>query len=194
MMQQCLLPPKGCGQIRDVEEFRISRRGATPTLFRKAVCKICEVRLRLEAKERDPYRHAFLLRRRSHASRWGYSVQQLKDFGWDDILRPAEMKVQFEHCYCPDCPEVIGGKPVLYFYRDMTHGLEDLSIDRIRYDEPPHWPANIRWLCKTCNARQHDKPKSQHAQRILAVREFRQSEHLFATDPFTATYTEDMLL
>ncbi len=189
--KRCAEPPKGCGLERDIEEFRIEgnrSRDDTRVPRRAKVCKICEITLRLAAKALDPYTSAFKQRRRSHASRWGYSVADLVDvYGWDDVRRIGEMRAQFEFGYCPVCVWDNHGVCVLEYFRDMTHGLADLTIDRIRQDEPPWWPNNVRWICKTCNSREGRRPKAEHAAVVQAEHQLR----LFEATP--QTYTQEVM-
>src|SRR5205807_2476454 len=104
----------------------------TPTVYRATICQVCEVGNRLESKERNKFEHSFRQRRRLHASRWGFTVEQLEAWGWDLERRSIEMQAAFENGYCPNCVELDGsGRVTVHFFRDMTHGLSDLTIDRM---------------------------------------------------------------
>jgi hypothetical protein len=160
-----------------IKERRSSGSDVTPTVYRSTICNVCEVAARLESKAADPYRHAFRQRRRQHAKRWGYTVEDLVRMGWDEDRRSIEMQAAYEHGYCPLCIEVdASGKPQVHFFRDMTHGLSDLTIDRMRCEEPPIWPGNIQWVDKTCNSRKHRKDPILHGMRLQAEHDLRVQE------------------
>jgi hypothetical protein len=173
-----------CQLTKPVDEFRIAgnrTRDVTRAELRRApVCKVCEVTNRCEAKELDPYRPAFAQRRRAHASRYGCTVKELERQGWDADRRSIEMRAQFEHGFCPNCIETADGTVTVHFYRDMSRGLAELTIDRINPDLPPIWPGNVQWLCATCNKRKQDRDPILHGQRIQQEHEFRCQEQLEA--------------
>jgi hypothetical protein len=157
-----------CRHVKPVDEFRIKspgRRDVTPKVYRAPVCKVCEVTNRCEAKELEPYKPAFAQRRRAHASRYGCTVKELERLGWDTERRAIEMRAQFEHGFCPNCIETADGSVKVHFYRDMSRGLAELTIDRINPDLPPMWPGNVQWLCATCNKRKQDHNPILHGQR-----------------------------
>jgi hypothetical protein len=164
-----------------IEEFGIKRRrqssdSTIATLYRSKISKPCLIQRRIDARAANPYRHTFAQRRRNHAQRWGYSVAELEAIGWDLDRRSIEMQAMFEFGFCPNCIEVINGVVVVHFYRDMTHGLSDLTIDRLNPELPPVWPGNIQWLDLSCNIRKHDASPIADGQRIQAVHELRLSE------------------
>lgn len=178
---------KRCGTERPVDDFRIdkrhSARGGAEKLYRRAVCIPCEIDKRMEARQQDPFTHAFTQRRRNHATRWGYSVKQLEEWGWRTPQRSAEMRVQYEYGYCPDCVELDG---TVHFYRDMTDGLSELTIDRWDPTQPPRWPGNIRWCCETCNKRKGPKSPAERSDQINAEHAFRLAEQT-VTAPVVVT-------
>jgi hypothetical protein len=176
---------KQCGLAKPTDEFRIKtptvRRGATPKVYRAQICKVCEVTNHDRARELDPYRPAFAQRRRDHASRYGHTVKDLERMGWDTERRSIEMRAQYENGFCPNCIETAEHGVKVHFFRDMSHGLADLTIDRINPDLPPIWPGNIQWLCGTCNKRKRDRNAVLHGQRIQQEHELRCQEQ--ATPP-----------
>jgi 5-methylcytosine-specific restriction endonuclease McrA len=170
-----------CGFTKPVDEFHIKSPGrlrsdVTPKVYRAAICQVCIVGNRCAQKERDPYRPAFAQRRRAHASRYGCSVKDLERMGWDTDRRAIEMQAQFENGFCPNCVETSDGTVKVHFFRDMSRGLAELTIDRINPDLPPVWPGNVQWLCATCNKRKQDRDPILHGQRIQAEHEFRCQE------------------
>jgi hypothetical protein len=105
------------------------------------------------------------------------SVDDLVALGWDLERRSIEMQATFENGFCPNCIELdSSGLPVVHFFRDMTHGLADLTIDRTRPNEPPIWPGNVQWLDKTCNRRKGKKDPILHGQRLQAEHDLRVQE------------------
>lgn len=139
-----------CGKVKPLDEFPINvtrRSELTPTIYRKRACKVCEVERRLAKKQANRFADAFDNRRRRHASSTGYTVAQLKAMGWDD-RRPREMEAQFRHGFCPTCIDDDG---TVHYFRDMTQGLAELTIDIVDPSKPPVWPGNVQWLCMTCN-------------------------------------------
>lgn len=106
--------------------------------------------------------------------------------GWDTERRPIEMEAAFRHGYCPNCVEVRDGEVLVHFFRDMEHGLSDLTIDRINPKEPPVWPGNIQWLDGTCNRRKSRGDPILHGQRLQAEHELRQLELTESDDQLPA--------
>lgn len=162
---------KQCGLVKPAEEFAL--KGATSSLHRRPRCKVCEITNRVERKKADPYRPAFLQRRQHHASRYKMTVADLEAMGWDVERRCIEMRAQYENGFCPACIEANG---VVHYFRDMTNGLAELTIDRIDTSQPPVWPGNVQWLCMTCNRRKQNSSPILHGQRVQAEHELRRSE------------------
>lgn len=168
-----------CKLRKPIEEFRIVGKMRDLThLKRLSTCKVCEVTNRCTQKELDPYKPAFAQRRRDHARRYGCTVKELEQLGWDAERRTIEMRAQFENGFCPNCIETADGAVQVHFYRDMSRGLAELTIDRINPDLAPIWPGNVQWLCATCNKRKQDRDPILHGQRIQQEHEFRIQEQL----------------
>lgn len=180
-----------CKILKPVEEFRIAgnrtRDLTRAELRRTRICKVCEVTNRCEAKDLDPYKPAFAQRRRDHARRYGFTVKELERLGWDAERRTIEMRAQFENGFCPNCIETADGSVKVHFYRTMSRGLAELTIDRINPDLPPIWPGNVQWLCATCNKRKQDRDPILHGQRIQQEHEFRLQEQLSPAEPVQST-------
>lgn len=172
-----------CERWQPHSEFRIKRRrtirrSATPIAYRSKVCKDCEHDARRTRKSTKLFERTFNQRRRNHAARWGYSIEQLIEMGWDTARRAMEMQESFEHGYCPLCIERTDGQVKVHFFRESSLGLSDLSIDRIDPTKPPIWPGNIQWVHKTCNQRKHGKDPILHGQHLQAEHELRLKEEL----------------
>ena len=166
-----------CGKTKPVEDFRVdvtNRREVTPKIYRKRVCKICEVELRLEKKNANQYLNAFRQRRRSHASSTGHGVATLKAMGWDEMQRSREMQAQFENGFCPACIDDDG---TVHFFRDMSEGLAELTIDIIDPGSPPVWPGNVQWLCMTCNRRKQKRSSLEDGLERVMVRQWISDQH-----------------
>lgn len=169
-----------CRKTKPLDEFRVHStfgRELTPKIYRKKICKICEVEVRLEKKQENRCLDAFRQRRRAHARSTGYSVAQLKAMGWDELQRSREMQAQYDNGFCPGCIDDDG---TVHFYRDMTQGLAELTIDIIDPAAPPVWPGNVQWLCMTCNRRKQRKSGLEHGLERAMVRQWIAEEH---TDP-----------
>jgi hypothetical protein len=178
-----------CGFQKPLDEFpKIRRRTApirrsvhTPTgsgvavgeFYRKRICKVCTVTRNAAYKRANLYRETFRRRRRDHARRLGVSVEELHKLGWEIERRTIEMRAYHEDGFCPGCLETDGTK---HFFRDMEHGLGDMTIDIIDPAKPPIWPGNVQWLCNVCNRRKRTMSPILHGQRILAEREFERAE------------------
>lgn len=169
-----------CGKTKPVEEFRVdvtNRHELMPKIYRKKFCKVCEVEVRLEKKHANRYLSAFRQRRQSHARSTGFGVAQLKTMGWDEIQRSREMQAQYENGFCPGCIDDDG---TVHFYREMTQGLAELTIDIIDPAAPPVWPGNVQWLCMTCNRRKQRRSGLEDGLERVLVRQWIADEH---TDP-----------
>jgi 5-methylcytosine-specific restriction endonuclease McrA len=79
---------------------------------------------------------------RRHALRLGYSKGDLIDrYGWE----PARLAHDAEYQYDNGC-NYCG-----YPYRDMGHGLYDITLDIQDRDKSPYYRTNTKWCCQTCN-------------------------------------------
>lgn len=163
---------KRCGKDKAPDEFEISvtrRVELVPKIYRKRTCKICLVELRLEAKQSNPCLTAFKQRRQSHAERLGIKATELRKMGWDEVQRSREMEAQFAHGFCPSCVDDDG---TVHFFRDMTNGLSELTIDIIDPKQLPVWPGNVQWLCLTCNRRKQRRSGMEDGLERVMVRQW----------------------
>jgi len=78
------------------------------------------------------------------------------DYGWvfDRMLHEAQ------HVYANGCQYC--GEP----FAAMGHGLTDLTLDIFDPVLPPYYPANIRWVCATCNREKSRTPPNQWAAKL----------------------------
>ena len=127
--------------------FRAQRRtldasGVLRARWRLTVCRPCEQTARDERKIRDRWTVKARDVIRRHAIRLEVSKEDLIErYGWDAPRLAHEAEFQYGNG-CSYC-----GHP----YRDMGHGLADITLDIVDRTKPPYYTTNTRWCCQTCN-------------------------------------------
>jgi hypothetical protein len=143
VMKRC----NACGVSYDVAFFRRDHSAANTSAARslRGVCIGCEQTKR-DASKGGTRDGRWLVKIRDvirrHATRLRLSIETLEqEYGWrfDRMLHEAQ------HAYANGCAYC--GKP----FRDMGHGLNDLSLDIRDRDEAPYYVTNVEWACQTCN-------------------------------------------
>jgi hypothetical protein len=127
-------------------------------LAKHSVCVGCELTAR---NEPTPPARALRKAHNSishHASEYALPAPEFaKLYGWKaermqhDVLHASENTC----CYC--------WTP----YREMGHGLSDLTFDIIDRLKPPHYHTNVRVCCLTCNREKATLPPEVWAQRLV---------------------------
>lgn len=85
---------------------------------------------------------------RRHALRLGVTKEYLITVcGWDAERLAHDAEFQYGNG-CNYCGHA---------YRDMGHGLADITLDIVDRSQPPHYRTNTRWCCQTCNRKKGDK-------------------------------------
>lgn len=108
----------------------------------RSICRPCEQTARDTKKivNRWATKARDVIRR--HADRFGIDKTDLVQcYGWE----PERLAHDAEYQYGNGC-NYCGGK-----YRDMGHGLSDITLDVVDRDKPPYYRTNTRWCCQTCN-------------------------------------------
>ncbi len=136
-----------CGGNYEAVGFRKAHAlYASSASGRHPICIGCEqterdaekIANRLKIKARDTLRR--------HAAKYiktGLVASQeefAKKFGWD----LDRMIHDIEHIYDNWC----GCGAV---FKEMGHGLSDITLDICDPRLPPHYASNTRWICQTCN-------------------------------------------
>lgn len=129
--------------------FRMHRAGldiSRPT--RKWICRPCEQTQRDERKRQNrwPTKIRDVIRR--HAQRLDVTRDYLVTVcGWapDRLMHDGEFQYGNGCNYC--------GHP----YREMGHGLKDITLDIVDRSKPPYYRTNTRWCCQTCNSKKGDR-------------------------------------
>lgn len=134
-----------CGELYALSFFRRHVLNASGTRARHPVCIGCEQSRRDLMKGGRPNgRWMGKIRDviRRHAARLHLDIKTLEqEYGW----RFNRMLHEAQHAYangCAYCGEA---------FRDMGHGLNDLSLDIRDRDAAPYYVTNVEWACQTCN-------------------------------------------
>lgn len=132
-----------CGGWFEADAFFRSR-GLYASSPLRAICIGCEQTKRDAKKSDDGGRWIVKIRDtiRRHAARLKLSVETLEQqYGWnfDRMLHEAK------HAYANGCQYC--GEP----FREMGHGLADLTLDIMDPTRPPYYTTNVAWSCMTCN-------------------------------------------
>jgi DNA-directed RNA polymerase subunit RPC12/RpoP len=45
-----------------------------------------------------------------------------------------------------------------HMFKDMGHGLADITLDIVDPSQPPYYAVNVRWVCATCNREKSRTP------------------------------------
>lgn len=159
---------KRCGFTAPEEWFtRTSTRNVVflGKQHRRPICPMC---LQEERDKRKWQNRAIDKARRmlySHAKKYGMKPTQFaKKFGWSIIQMAHDINHNLEN-WCPYCERA---------YKDMGHGLRDLTLDIINPDEPPYY-TNVRYCCATCNDSKGHRGATDfgfHLSMVRARREF----------------------
>jgi hypothetical protein len=115
---------------------------------RKWICRPCEQTQRDERKRQNrwPTKIRDVIRR--HAQRLDVTRDYLVTVcGWapDRLMHDGEFQYGNGCNYC--------GHP----YREMGHGLKDITLDIVDRSKPPYYRTNTRWCCQTCNSKKGDR-------------------------------------
>ena len=109
---------------------------------RASICPMCQQ----EERDKRKWANRWAVKARNviynHAKKYGFEPRDfIEKFGWN-INRIAHM---FQHEYentCRYCGQL---------YREMGHGLRDITLDIINPAEPPYM-TNVQVCCQTCNS------------------------------------------
>lgn len=109
--------------------------------FTRAICRPCEQTARDDIKQDDRWKAKARDTIRRHAERLNIPKDDLiRRYGWD----PARLAHEAEHAYGNGCSYC--GHP----YRDMGHGLSDITLD-VQDNTQPYYRTQTKWCCQTCN-------------------------------------------
>lgn len=112
------------------------------------VCRPCEQTARDERKIRNRWAVKARDVIRRHAIRLEVSKQDLIDrYGWDPERLAHDAEFQYGNG-CNYCG---------HQYREMGHGLADISLDIMDRAAAPYYRSNTKWCCQTCNRQKGDK-------------------------------------
>jgi 5-methylcytosine-specific restriction endonuclease McrA len=115
---------------------------------RLGVCRPCEQTRRDRIKKVNRWAVKARDTIRRHAMRLGKTrVELVTRYGWD----PDRLAHDAEFQYSNGC-NYCGSQ-----YRDMGHGLTDISLDIVDPRSEPYYRTNTKWCCQTCNRKKSDR-------------------------------------
>jgi hypothetical protein len=112
------------------------------------ICRPCEQtrRDRLKLGNRWTVKARDVIRR--HAVRLGIPKEELVSrYGWDQKRLQHDAEFQYGNG-CNYC----GGQ-----YKEMGHGLGDISLDIVDSSAAPYYRTNTKWCCQTCNRKKSNR-------------------------------------
>ena len=176
---------KRCHFRGDAEWFTQSRfTGKSTAPFRRATCPMCLQEERDKHKRQD---RAVAKAKRmlySHAKKYGMKpVQFANKFGWSIKQMVHDINHNFEN-WCPYCTQP---------YKDMGHGLADLTLDIINPEEPPYY-TNVRYCCSTCNSIKGQRGATPFGLHLRMVRERQEFLNGKPGTPGKPQYRMDLVL
>jgi hypothetical protein len=150
-----------CGGIFEAEVFfhRNILRYAYRKSGRHPICIGCEQSARDEAKAIDRWPAKIRATINLHARRLHTTAIALaQEFGWNPGRMIHDAKHAYENgcCYC-------GQR-----FKEMGHGLNDLTLDIVNPTDPPFYYTNVRWACMTCNREKSRTPAALWGAKLAA--------------------------
>lgn len=158
-----------CGVTADEKFFPRTRTRSGKFAFarqqRRPICAMCQQE---EGDKRKRQNRAIAKATRmlySHTEKYNRKngtrltpAQFAKTFGWKIYQMAHDITHNFEN-WCPYCLDA---------YKNMDHGLADLTLDIINPDEPPYY-TNIRYCCSTCNKRKGKRGATEFGEWLVFV-------------------------
>jgi hypothetical protein len=155
----------------------------------RSICRGCIRRSADAEKRKDRWRDKMHATLRGHA-------QRLTKIGTHGLITPSQLASEYEwdvdrmahdakHVYengCPNC-----GEP----FRDMGHGLHDLTLDITDRTARPVYGANTRWLCMTCNRSKGIRSVSEMAELKMCWNRWLNRQQILGCDPWAGTMFAD---
>lgn len=167
-----------CGGTYGPVAFRKRGVYASTQKF-ELVCKLCEQTKRDKIKQENRARVKARDCLRRHADRFvaqGLARDRTEfagRFGWQ-INR---MVHDLEHTYDNWCQ--CGAK-----FKEMGHGLSDITLDICDPRLPPFYSSNSRWICATCNRKKALTPPEEWGAQIVYEQQWRAQMTKIAENPF----------
>jgi len=168
-----------CGGLYGAVGFAKNRvLYAYNTARRRPMCKLCEQTARDKIKQANRARVKARDCFRRHADR--FCTQGLANdrpafadrFGW----RIDRMVHDLEHTYDNWCQ--CGAK-----FKEMGHGLSDITLDICDPRLLPYYSSNTRWICSTCNRKKARTPPEEWGAQIVYEQQWRAQMARITTDP-----------
>lgn len=101
-------------------------------------------------------------------------------YGWD----VQQMAHDMAHAYENGCPICHGS------YKEMGHGLRDLTIDIINPIRPPHYGINTQYICSTDNTRKQRTDPADYGEVMLGWRLWEAHQQQLNQDEWAGTLFE----
>jgi 5-methylcytosine-specific restriction endonuclease McrA len=110
---------------------------------RYSICPMCLQEERDAKKQKNRWIEKARMAIYSHARKYGIKPVELRnDYGWS--IQNVAHKLEFIYRNsCPYCHRL---------FKDMGHGLRDISLDIINPSLPPYFETNVMAVCQTCNS------------------------------------------
>lgn len=141
---------KRCG-FRAPEEWFVKSRKVTSIFaskntgenYRQTVCPMCQQ----EVRDKKKWSNRWIVKARNaiynHAKKYGMKPQEFVDnFGWETAKVAHMMQHDYENS-CSYCH---------HLFKNMGHGLRDITLDVIHPELPPYFQTNVIPVCQTCNS------------------------------------------
>jgi hypothetical protein len=168
-----------CGEYYPASAFRKNHVEAHACASRKRTCKRCEQTKRDKLKRANRWKVKAATTIRNHARKYGMSRQEFEEtYGWNPDRLARDLENTYEHGLCPgEC-----GDP----FKDMGHGLADITVDIIDRRIAPVYPSNVRLICSTDNRSKGQTPPEEMGERIIINQKWKAAMQRVKADPFMA--------
>jgi hypothetical protein len=149
-------------------------------------CKRCEQEKKDEQNRQSRFPRKAYATMYHHAKKyiekgWAASVADFrKRYGWNVKQIAHDMEHDWTNG-CPICHEL---------FKEMGHGLSDLSLDIINPDDRPYYETNVRFICTTCNKLKQQYPPELFGLIIQCHKMWESNHENKVQDPFHGTLFE----
>lgn len=168
-------PCKQCGIFFPIEWFTVRRSSIVTskyTFLLHNTCPMCNQTSKdkkkhenraIEKARRLIYSHGKRL-----AGKWGIvnGRDLVERFGWSI----EQLAHDINHAYnngCSYCHTL---------YRDMEHGLRDITLDILNVDSSPFYETNTNWCCSTCNSIKGQRGSSAFGLHLAMVKRWKEAK------------------
>ena len=124
--------------------------------YLRPVCRLCKQDKRTEVKHKNRWGPKVNKTRLNHSKEDALDIPVeilINSYGWESNI----MIHDGAHAYSNGCTECH------IPYKEMEHGLRDITLDIWDPSVEPFYGSNVRWICSSCNSAKGDMPPADWA-------------------------------